>query len=378
MVSSNDPVESFFNSIQVMKESLSPLEVGFRKAAKDLEHCFAGAKNRGNGVCLVAQVRDGGEFQICDVKKKKGLSMKVPFKAILGMFSQNSGNGNKTHVVKENENGSSCTNCLQFSVTWSLLVNGFIQSLPIPFKSGKKRFQKVSDEDNNSNKVCSCMKQSISAFEVKNNESKGQFARTIKEKVARKKDGKHVSIECLIGFIFDQLSHTLQSLDHGINGMQENNNNDFDCVKTSLPQPCSAPFGHVNAFTSFLEEHKVDVNGFLGNLNFAKVGVPSSAAGEESLSTNEGGDNNSNSVNDETKEESVGISAQKVASNIFSIPLTNVERLKTTLSTVSLTELIELLPQLGKTTKDHPDKKKLFSVQDFFRYTESEGATYYN
>jgi hypothetical protein len=123
-----------------------------------------------------------------------------------------------------------------------------------------------------------------------------------------------------------------------------------------------------------LEGHKVDVNGFLGNLNFAKVGgVPSSAAGEEIASQKEMGDSGS----EEIKEESVGISAQKVASNIFSIPLTNVERLKTTLSTVSLTELIELLPQLGKTSKDHPDKKKLFSVQDFFRYTESEGETSY-
>lgn len=366
MVSANDPVESFFNSIQVMKESLSPLEVGFRKAAKDFEHCFAGAKTGRDGVCLIAQVRDGGDFQICDVKKKKGLSMKVPVKAFLGMFSQNSGNVNKTHVVKEND--SSCTNCLQFSVTWSLLVNGFIQSLPIPFKNGKKRLQKVCDEDTNKEKY-SCMKQTFSSCEGKHNESKGQFVRTVKEKVVKRKDEKHVSLECLIGFIFDQLSHTLQSLEHGMNGMQEKN--EVGCGKTLLH---SAPFDHVNAFTSFLEGHKVNVNGFLGNLNFAKVGgVPTSAAGEEITTQNEMGEVG----NDENKEENVGILAQKVASNIFSIPLTNVERLKTTLSTVSLTELIELLPQLGKTSKDHPDKKKLFSVQDFFRYTESEGLTSY-
>ena len=91
MVSVNDPVASFFNSIQVMKESLSPLELGFRKAAKDLEHCLGGAKSKGSigGVCLIAQVRDGGEFQICDVKKKKkGFSMKVPLKAFFGIFSE--------------------------------------------------------------------------------------------------------------------------------------------------------------------------------------------------------------------------------------------------------------------------------------------------
>jgi hypothetical protein len=47
------------------------------------------------------------------------------------------------------------------------------------------------------------------------------------------------------------------------------------------------------------------------------------------------------SGNGENKEESVGISAQKVTSNIFSIRLTNVERLKTTLSTVAWSDLIE-------------------------------------
>ncbi|KAK7343837.1 hypothetical protein VNO77_12890 [Canavalia gladiata] len=367
MVSANDPVECFFNSIQVVKESLSPLEVGIRKAAKDLEHCLAGPKNRVNGVCLIAQVKEKGEFQICDVKKKKGLSMKVPLKAFLGMFS---GNGNNRAQVGK-EDGSSCTNCLHFAVTWSLLVNGFLQSLPLPFKSVRKKCHKVCDED----KLCSCMKPTVSSCEVNQNESK---VRTVREKVVRRKEGKqHVSLECLIGFIFDQLSHTLQSLDHGV---QENN--DLDCEKTRLPQPSFSHFGHVNALTGFLEGHKVDVNGFLGNLRFAKVGgVPSSVHGEESPSTNGEGDNNNsnnnNNGNDENKDETGGISPQKVANNIFSIPLSNVERLKSTLSTVSFTELVELLPQLGRASKDHPDKKKLFSVQDFFRYTEAEGRRFF-
>lgn len=375
MVSRNDPVESFFNSVQVVKESLSPLEVGIRKAAKDLEHCLAGPKNRINGVCLIAPVRESGEFQICDVKKKKGLSMKVPFKAFLGMFSQNSGNGGNSKVQVGKEDGPSCTNCLQFAMTWSLMVNGFFQSLPLPFKSGRKKCQKVCDED----KLCSCMKPNVSSCEVKQNESKGgQFGRAVREKGVRKKDGKHVSLECVIGFIFDQLSHALQSLDHGMH----ENNDDLGSGKTSLPLPFSN-FGHVNALAGFLEGHKVYVNGFLGNLRFAKVGgVPSSVPGEESPSTN-GGDNSSSNNNgngndnNENKDETGGNSPPKVANNIFSIPLSNVERLKSTLSTVSLTELVELLPQLGRTVKEHPDKKKLISVQDFFRYTEAEGRRFF-
>ena len=60
-------------------------------------------------------------------------------------FSQSSGNGNRAQVG--DEDGSSCTNYLKFVVTWSLLVSGFLQSLPHPFKSGRKRLQKVGDED---------------------------------------------------------------------------------------------------------------------------------------------------------------------------------------------------------------------------------------
>ena len=70
-------------------------------------------------------------------------------------------------------------------------------------------------------------------------------------------------------------------------------------------------------------------------------------------------------------------SVQKLPARLLSIPLSNVERLRSTLSAVSLTELIELVPQLvsrSSTSADgHPDKKKLFSVQDFFRYAEIEG-----
>lgn len=62
---------------------------------------------------------------------------------------------------------------------------------------------------------------------------------------------------------------------------------------------------------------------------------------------------------------------------LFRMPMPTIERLRSTLSTVSLTELIELVPQLGKASQSFPDKKKLFSVQDFFRYTEAEGRRFF-
>uniref|UniRef100_A0A0A9E619 EF-hand domain-containing protein n=1 Tax=Arundo donax TaxID=35708 RepID=A0A0A9E619_ARUDO len=72
---------------------------------------------------------------------------------------------------------------------------------------------------------------------------------------------------------------------------------------------------------------------------------------------------------------------QRLAGRLLNIPLSNVERLRSTLPTVLLTELIELVPQLvgrSSTSADgHPDKKKLFSVQDFFRYAEIEGKRFF-
>ncbi|KAE9589147.1 hypothetical protein Lalb_Chr21g0305961 [Lupinus albus] len=112
-------------------------------------------------------------------ERKKGLSIKVPLKAFLSMFSQNSGNENRAQVPKENV--ASCINCFQFAVTWSLLVNGFLQVIPFPFKSGRKNFQK-SDED----KLCSCMKPTISSCEVKQNERKVKEIIMVMRKARRK------------------------------------------------------------------------------------------------------------------------------------------------------------------------------------------------
>ncbi|GMH11752.1 hypothetical protein Nepgr_013593 [Nepenthes gracilis] len=71
--------------------------------------------------------------------------------------------------------------------------------------------------------------------------------------------------------------------------------------------------------------------------------------------------------------ESCGISPQKLATGLLNFPLSNVECLKSTVSTVSIMQLIDLIPCLGRSPKDVPDKKNLFSVQDIFRYSEAEG-----
>lgn len=390
MVSGNDPVESFFNSVQAVKDVLSPLELGVRRAAKDLEHRWW-SKNEVNDAELFAELSGvggvgdrNGKVQSCRVKKKngqcvvteerkKGLWIRIPIKNFWGMFLPNSANGYKDEVSRKGlterdlgkEDDASCMNCLQFAVTWSLLVNNFVQSFPSHFKPAKKRFQKMGDEDG------TCLKSGLhpsklkGSCELRKQGLNDQFsAKTGNEGITRK-EGKHMQLECLLGFVFHQLSQNFLKFDQGVEETEQKG-----CDSST---PVSPKFDHLKAITSILEGRKADVNGFLGNLSFARVGGVASIVGITSSVKEPGTDGDATG----NREEASGSSPQKLANGLLNIPLSNVERLRSTLSTVSLTELIELVPQLGRPSKDYPDKKKLFSVQDFFRYTESEGRRFF-
>lgn len=380
MVSANDPVESFFNSLEAVKGVFSPLELGIRKAAKDFEHCFPGkngdkirfeeiraksnAGNKNWGVKVQSLKKNISNDCVVGDEKKKGLSFRVPVKTFLGIFSPNCGSDNHKEGVN---GGDSCSNCLQFAVTWSMLFNGFVQALPIPFKNNKKCFPKNGNVD----KACIHSGVQVSKSkplgEIKQSGSNGRCVVMFQNDDTKEKIENDLSIECFIGFLCEQLTQNLQKFDLGI---QENK-----CK--SIDPPLSAPANqgnHFSALANIFENTKAHGNGFLGNLNlkFARVGgVPSNIVGVDSVQE-EGDDGASN------KEENEGNSPQKVSNGILSIPLSNVERLRSTLSTVSFNELIELLvPNLIRSSNEHPDKKKLFSVQDFFRYTEAEGRRFF-
>lgn len=362
-VNGNDPLESFLNSIELVKNALGPLESNFRKAAKDFEHRWPGSKNehkteeigmgKGSKVQLFGVKKKNDQGMVSD-ERKKGFSTKVPFKAFLGIFTHN--DEHKVDVSKKeldiqdcSKDDGTCINCMQFAVSWSVLVSSFVQAVPGPFRNGKKKLQKKTNGD----KLCKDVQ--VNAYKSKI--SKGVFQENISgdrnhtelkhelifvpyEETLKAKDGNSLSLDHLLGFLFDQLAQNLQKFELG---------------------------------GSLLESKKADFSGFLGNLKFARVGgVPS---GIVDITSNESDD----VVNSNATEENVTSFPQKMANGfgLLSIPLSNVERLRSTLSTVSLTELIELVPQLGKSPKDHPDKKKLFSVQDFFRYTEAEGRRFF-
>ncbi|RID67062.1 hypothetical protein BRARA_D02167 [Brassica rapa] len=335
MVSANDPIETIFNSIQVVKDALLPIELGVKKAARDIESCwiskekdFRLGRNRKKRLCAnVESVQC-----LVSEERKKGLSFKIPVKSLFG----NEKLVKKKDKSLEKEDDDSCTNCFKFALTWSLLVSGFVHALPVPFKIGKKR---IHDES-------SLKLKPKASFANRKEMRKNQSAKSLE------KEGNAFSIECAIGFVVEMLAHNLQKLDQFI---QESSQTEASALIFNI-----------------WDARKLDVNGFLGNLMFARVGdVASGIVGLTSPMSEDGDESNV------SKEESVVDSPQSLASGLLSIPLSNVERLKSTLSTISLTELIELLPQLGRPSGDHPDKKKLISVQDFFRYTESEGRRFF-
>ncbi|KAH6838118.1 mitochondrial substrate carrier family protein [Perilla frutescens var. hirtella] len=388
VVSGNDPLESFLNSIQVVRNAFSPIESNFHKVTKSFEHCFNGASKKGS---LNGRLDDASTELVAtqlDLKKKSGQHIdvngcdrrkkRVPIKIFVGVFKDRGGSNlhSNVHVSRDgveefnvnlsrkglkerygndnggNEDRSFYGNCMHLDVALSFLINGFVQAFPRSLKSEKKQVHKMSNEDRESRvKV----------------EVKSRVNREIKQEL-KAKEGKDLPFEYFIGFVVDQFNH-LPKFDVGV---QEN-----EC-KSAQSKPSAAlinQFDHLKALFSILEGKRADVNGFFGNLKFARVGgVPSSMVGVPSVK-DAGDDGINNAVN---QEESGGISPQKLANGLLSIPLSNVERLRSTLSTVSLTELIELLPQIGRPSKeDHPDKKKLISVQDFFRYTEAEGKRFF-
>lgn len=306
MMPANNPMESFLNSVQVVKDALSPLEFGMRKAAKDLEGCWGVSKNYNGGSHVElnsnSYCSSNTKFQICSNKKKerteerkKGLSIKVPIKSMLGMFSfkQEKGcekNGRNDRAKKglkqkESEDGS-CTNCLQFAVAWSFLVNGFVQAFPITLKNSKKRFQKLADTDTGNPHLC---KDGLKSRVF--SQSKSQSANSVKNEFGNDKEAKIASLECFIGYVFDQLVVNLQKFDQSLQ-----KNEDYDCSASTSPQ-----FDYMKAVMSIWEGHKVDVNGFLGNLKFARVGgVPSGIVGVSSPVNEEGDDGISGGNAEET------------------------------------------------------------------------------
>ncbi|KAK4403834.1 hypothetical protein Sango_0752000 [Sesamum angolense] len=363
VVSGNDPLVSFFSSVQVVKTAFSPLESNFRKVARSFDLCFNGVSKNGK---LNRAVDDSdGELVAArlNVKNKSGHRVvfngdgdgddlkkgKFPIKILVGIFKEECGSNDHCDT--------------NVSHDWVEKLNGNVWKKGLKQRNGSDRSRK---EDGNGNflhfemALPSLVDGFVQAFSNVKVEVKQRVAGVTKLKELKVIEGKDLQFEYLIGFVFNKSSH-----------FPKFGEDILDHKSRNIDRESSGPpfnlFGRFKALTSIYEGKRADVNGFFGNLKFAKVGgMPSSIVGVPSTE-----DVREEGVN---QEDIGGLSPPKLTNGVLSIPLSNVERLRSTLSTVSLTELIELLPQIGRSSKeDHPDKKKLFSVQDFLRYTEAEG-----
>ncbi|KAG9453366.1 hypothetical protein H6P81_006270 [Aristolochia fimbriata] len=362
MVSGHDPFES-------LQTTLHAFETTFRRTVGELYR--AGVTSSGFEHAELAFPQFGpSELQkkkscrdaVLSLDRKSGATtsfMRVPLKTFLGTFFPD---GRTTDISKKGvkdrnavQQDTSCSNCLHFAVTWSLLLNGFVQAFPSPIKHVRKCFQRQ----------CFQEKPQSDSFPSVSLKPKSESP------VRNLNHGEFLQLELLLSFVFDQIVQNLQKFDH------TNERNTCETTDSSTMSPSPPPhLDHFGMILGFFRGRKADVNGFLTNLKFARVGgVPSSLMGVASPEKEEDVSHAPAESREDT-ESSPGYT-QKLANGLLNIPLSNVERLKSTLSTVSLTELIELVPHLGRPSKDYPDKKKLFSVQDFFTYAESEGKRFF-
>ncbi|KAF5177254.1 Calcium-binding mitochondrial carrier protein [Thalictrum thalictroides] len=358
-----NPVDTLFNSINTVKQVV---ESGFRGAVKHFDLDSS----------IVTNTKPQQQQLRSSSAKKKKTTTKTK-KKLWKVFDEINKTG--SFVAKEPE--VTCVNCLQFAaVTWSNFFDSFIQAFPNPFKpgngNGKKSYHKQQQQQQHhcareSNADSSWLLigvfPSTTKLKKQGMESEYDAFKFSKDGKACKQQGEALSLELILGFVFDHVVQNIHKLDQGIH--QSLHKTDTN-THTLSPSP---QFDHLGVIKGILKGRQADVSYFLNNLNFARVGgTPSSLVGATSVK-DEGEDN----VPDSTKEKSEGSSAKKIASGLLNIPLSNVERLRSTLFGVSLTELIELVPQLGRPSNDYPDKKKLFSVQDFFKYTETEGRRFF-
>ncbi|CAL9051564.1 unnamed protein product [Musa banksii] len=371
MVYGQDPSEAL---LQAVRDALSPLELVVLRAARDLESQWLNSR----GECKNAELPTSCHG-LAKPKLRQAVAVSVvasedrkkgPIKSFLGALFPNcsrgdgvrgrTGNSSKKGRG-EDDKDKSRVNCSPFAATWSLVLNSFLQACPRPLKSVRKCFGNQCREDD-----------SLSEPRRGKTARRGSYKVAYWDKTDKSAsvDGETLSLELIFCFALDSLVQNLQMLNLSHQRSSAKKYDQLGASDSSWPPQ----FDHLKTIEGLINGKKADFDGVLSNLGFARVGgAPASFVGATSSVNTEGASH----ANCDDKEEPMSRSPQKVASGLLNIPLSNVERLKSTLSTVSLAELVEFMPHLGRSSADYPDKKKLFSVQDFFRYTEAEGRRFF-
>ncbi|CAH8355298.1 unnamed protein product [Eruca vesicaria subsp. sativa] len=172
MVSSNDPIGTIFNSIQVVKAALHPHRAWRQKGCEGHRE-------------LLGKQRKGLSFGVETFKKKQEEAANEKLSHRNEVVKKKKKKKDK-FLEREDDGDVSCTNCFKFAMTWSLLVSSFVHLFPIPFKKRVHR-----DE----NTLLHSRKQNVKT----------------KDK-SKEKEGNNPFSHSM-GFVIEMLARNLQKLD---------------------------------------------------------------------------------------------------------------------------------------------------------------------
>ncbi|PKA56214.1 Protein mitoferrin-like 1, chloroplastic [Apostasia shenzhenica] len=325
----SDPVDSFLNDqFDAVRVAFSPIASGIRSAVKDLSSCLFESGNKLKRIQFRKKPLDSGNSAVTAAGEKRCSKMA-------------SGRGFKIEQPgSAEEREVSCTNCLRFAFAWSDLRDKFI------FKSVKRSFQ--NSRSSSSSKLGS--KSDVEFLSTENT----------KAEVFRLEQNLRIALESFI--------RSLQKFDDG--GPE---NRGKRCEPLIESKPLRTHCNFLRIAREIMKSGKADFDALLSNFRFARVGLLSGLVREHSSVKDDG----EVCCPVESKEDArSGLVLPNIHNILIGVPLSNVEWLKSTFSTVSIGELVELVP-LARSSKVHPDKKKLFSVQDFYRYAEAEGRRFF-
>ncbi|KAH9330571.1 hypothetical protein KI387_002679, partial [Taxus chinensis] len=428
MDSQNSPVESIISSVCAFGEACSPvaLESMIRGAAKDLEsgffmakmkrkvHCKKQKMERTNNVEANQQNLDPSMNDFLSLEEpKKDSAIKLPLKAVWGnLFQNGNSKSRKTELLRKtspqtnvaaSEMQSSneeklCGNCLFTAVTRTLL-GCFFQAIPSHFKTVKKCFGKhtchTADDMKARERNVEFAEKTGSHLSIQLLTNGFSFKNTVLqpdgsflgqgEKLDSVKEGDP-SFEVFFNFLLECCLQTGLKLQQDIKQTQKKCVNEKHVRKESEAssimdigqKPSFLPdFKGMGILNSILKGNKRDKNSLSAKPRFARIGEASDILVDSSAKEDSGGQviENSEAESNYTKK-AEGNPAQKLTTGIFNASLTNVEKLKSTLSAIPLTELKERLHQIGK-SQDYPDLKQLFSFRHVFDYAQTEGRKFF-
>lgn len=440
--SRNSPVDNIVSSVVAVREALSPvaLESMIRGAVKDLESSFRLAKwkdchhkeQKMDVLKANKQCSEASKSCLLSVEEpNKGPFIKFPLKAAVGNIFQHGNKSRKAESTRRNstqvnvgvspnqscstsssvvDEAKPCGNCLFTAFTRALVLGSIFQAIPNHLKTVKKCFGKHSfhatgtgcDEEKAVERNAKFVEKTHphSSFQILS--VKGRNLDSVRER-------EDLSFEVFLNFV---LEYCHQS---GLKLLPNKKQEKKECTDGKVKKDFEIPIVLDIGWKPFLVPNFKDI-GFLqgifeggrkdkkisfAKLSFARIGGTSDVLVDPSTKEDSG-------AQEAGTREVESKSAQKLTAGIFNASLTNVERLKSTLSAISLaelkeqlsqigrsqdypliieklkstlsaiplTELKELMPQIGK-SQDYPDLKQLFSFQHVFDYAQTEGRRFF-